>query len=115
MNNIIKPEQIKQNLDQGIPMTLVEALPERYFAAGHLPGALNIPHDEIRARAAEQLPDKEALIVVYCASSSCQNSKMAAQILAQMGYVNVQEFVEGKQGWEEAGYPLELANTGAEV
>jgi rhodanese-related sulfurtransferase len=71
MTKTITREQIKEKLDTKEPMTIIEALPPKYFDAGHLPGALNIPHDEIKAHAPGTLPDKDALIVVYCANSAC--------------------------------------------
>ena len=100
-------EQIKDKLDKQEPMAIVEALPQKYFDAEHLPGALNIPHNEIQTKAPEILPDKDALIVVYCASTECQNSKIATNTLQQMGYTNAFEYVEGKQHWLEAGFPVE--------
>ena len=105
MNESITREEIKQKLDANEPMILVEALPQQYFDAEHLPGAINIPHDEIRGRAPQSLPDKHALIVVYCASTECRNSLLAAKVLRQMGYTEVREYVEGKQHWIEANYP----------
>ena len=107
MPKTITREAIKAKLDARQPITLVEALPPRYFDAEHLPGALNIPHDEVRAKAPEMLPDKNAFIVVYCANTPCQNSKIAANTLQQMGYINAYEYVEGKQHWLEANFPIE--------
>lgn len=111
----ISRDELKQRIDAGQRITLVEALPQRYFEAEHLPGAINIPHDEIRQRAVDELPDKDASIAVYCASTACQNSKIAAQTLTAMGYRHVWEYVEGKQDWKEAGYPLEGAKVAVEA
>lgn len=110
----ISREQLKRRLDQAEPTTLVEALPARYYQQAHLPSAINIPHDEIRAVAPTRLPDKAATIVVYCANTPCQNSKQAVIALTQMGYENAYEYVEGKADWEEAGYTLESNDTGIE-
>jgi rhodanese-related sulfurtransferase len=103
----ITREQLKARIDNGSPTILVEALPARYYDQAHLPGAINIPHDDIRAVALTRLPDKAATIVVYCASTPCQNSRQALITLTQMGYEDAYEYVEGKADWEEAGYPLE--------
>jgi rhodanese-related sulfurtransferase len=105
----ITRQQLKDHLDAGKPLTLVEALPRRHYDAGHLPGAINIPHDQIRERAAAELPDKDATIVVYCANSPCRNSQIAAEALAGAGYTRVFEYVDGKEDWEQAGYPLTRA------
>lgn len=107
MTKMITREQIKEKLDAEELVTIIEALPQRYFDSEHLPGALNIPHDEIQVRASDVLPDKDAFIVVYCASTDCQNSKIATDTLQQMGYTNAFEYVEGKQHWIEANFPVE--------
>ena len=107
MNRTISRDEIKARLDARAPITLVEALPQKHFDAGHLPGALNIPHDEVRSKAPEMLPDKDAFIVVYCASAACPNSRIATETLHRMGYSNAYEYAEGKQHWLESNYPLE--------
>lgn len=86
---------------------LVEALPRKYFDAGHLPGARHMPHDRTRELAPTVLPDRHAEIVVYCASDTCQNSHIAARVLEQIGYSNVAVYAGGKKDWSEAGLPLE--------
>ena len=88
-------------------VTLVEALPAQYFEDAHLPGAINIPHTEVRELAPELLPDKDAAIVVYCANLPCPNSGIAAHVLTKLGYTNVRDYAEGKDDWREAGLPLE--------
>jgi rhodanese-related sulfurtransferase len=95
---------LQQRLDR---VTLVEALPEKYYRDGHLPGARHLPHDQVRQHAAAALPARDAEIVVYCASDTCQNSHIAARVLAQMGYGDVAVYPGGKQDWQEAGLPLE--------
>ena len=100
-------DEIHAHIRAGTLMHLVEALPEKYYRAGHLPGAIHLPHDEVRTRAGEVIPATDELIVVYCANTACQNSRVAAQTLTSMGYTNVAEYVEGKQDCIEAGLPLE--------
>src|SRR5829696_2349463 len=74
MNKLITREELQQRLSSEDAPTLVEALPEKYFRQGHLPGALHLPHTEVAERAPQLLPDRMAAIVVYCASATCQNS-----------------------------------------
>ncbi|MAR74672.1 MULTISPECIES: rhodanese-like domain-containing protein [unclassified Halomonas] len=52
-------------------VALVDTLPAAAFAKGHLPGAINIVSDDILDEAPRRLPDKQATIVVYCASEDC--------------------------------------------
>lgn len=87
-------------------VVLVEALPAKYYTHAHLPGAINIPHDEIDTLAPRLLPDKAARIVVYCANEPCKNSGIAAERLAALGYADVRDYHEGKADWIEAGLPV---------
>ena len=103
----ITRDELKGVLDAGEDIVLVEGLPEKYYRDGHLPGALNLPHDDVDARAPTLLPDKSAPIVVYCASAPCRNSGIAARRLTELGYADVRDYHEGKQDWIEAGLPTE--------
>lgn len=109
MNRITR-EELKDILDNGRNITLVEALPEMYWRKSHIPGALQIDYTEIQDKAGKLLPDKDARIVVYCANTECQNSTKAARSLESLGYKEVYEYVEGKQDWADAGFPLESHN-----
>jgi rhodanese-related sulfurtransferase len=99
--------ELKAKLDRGEAVTLVEALPEPYYRKAHLPGAINLPHDQVDALAPILLPDKAAPIVVYCANTPCENSAIAARRLTELGYTDVRDFVAGKQDWLDAGLPVE--------
>ncbi len=61
----ITREQLEEKMDRGDDFVLVDTLGEEYYRQSHLPGAINLPLEEID-RAEEVLPDKEAEIVVYC-------------------------------------------------
>jgi len=87
----------------------VETLaPERYREA-HIPGALNIPPERIQELAPQLLRSKTSEIVTYCTNTHGHVSSYAARELAAMGYTNVAHYPEGKQGWMEAGLPVEKA------
>ena len=61
----ISREEIKAELDASKPVTLVDALPEKYFALSHIPNSINIPFDQ-SDKAEALLPNKKAEIIVYC-------------------------------------------------
>jgi rhodanese-related sulfurtransferase len=103
----ISRSDLKARLGSGSQLFLVEALPEKYFAEKHLPGALNLPHDAVDRLAPALLPDRDAEIVVYCANAACKNSGIAASRLEALGYTRVRSYHEGKDDWVAAGLPVE--------
>lgn len=107
MSQWISREDLKALIASDAKKTIIEALPRKYYETEHLPGAINLPHDEVQATAATLIPDQGWPVIVYCASATCKNSHIAAEILRGMGYRQVYEYAEGKQGWKEAGLPLE--------
>ena len=109
MSKLIDRHELQRQLSSATPPALVEALPEKYYRDWHLPGALHLPHTEVRERAAALLADTSRPVVVYCASTTCNNSHIAAGILGQLGYSNVSVYAGGKQDWSEAGLPMERA------
>ena len=106
MTALITRTELEQEIAAGT-VTVVETLGPAYYEDAHLPGAINIPHTEVRALAPALLPDKDAAIVTYCSNTDCQNSQAAAVQLRAMGYTDVRKYAEGKQDWREAGLPLE--------
>ncbi len=60
------------------------------FAAGHIPGAINVANEDIGTDEIAELPDKNQLIMVYCRSG--RRSKEAAEKLVALGYTNIVEF-----------------------
>ena len=86
----ITPEEAKSIMDSDAEYILIDARTDEEFAAGHIAGAIMIPEYEIADRAETELPDKDALILVYCRSG--RRSKIASEELAKLGYTNVKEF-----------------------
>lgn len=107
MSKIVTRDELQVRLQANSGLVLLEALPEKYFNDWHLPGARHFPHDEARVLAPRVVPDRATEIVVYCASSTCQNSHVAANVLQQIGYTDVSVYAGGKQDWSDAGLPVE--------
>jgi len=68
MVNKISRDELKEKIDRNDTFVLVETLPATAYHHAHLPGAINLPPDQVRDLAPNVLPDKNAEIVVYCAS-----------------------------------------------
>jgi rhodanese-related sulfurtransferase len=107
MERRITRNELSSLIASGNSPLLLEALPAKYFDDWHLPGARNMPHDAVAELAPRVAPDKSAPIVVYCANAACQNSHIAAGLLARLGYGDVRVYAEGKKDWLEAGLPVE--------
>ena len=86
----ITPEQAKTIMDTETDYIIIDARTDEEFAEGHIENAILIPEYEISERAEKELPDKDALILVYCRSG--RRSKIASEELIKLGYTNVKEF-----------------------
>ena len=86
----ITAQEAKTIMDTEKDYIIIDARTEEEFAAGHIANAILIPEYEIAERAEAELPDKDALILVYCRSG--RRSKIASEELVKLGYTNVKEF-----------------------
>ena len=86
----ITAQEAKAIMDSGKKHVIIDARTEEEFAAGHIKNAILIPEYEVAERAESELPDKDALILVYCRSG--RRSKIASEELIKLGYTNVYEF-----------------------
>lgn len=86
----ITAEQAKIIMDTETDYIIIDARTDEEFAEGHIEGAILIPEYEIANRVEKELPDKDALILVYCRSG--RRSKIASGELVNLGYTNVKEF-----------------------
>lgn len=75
------------------------------FAAGHVPGAVNLPHARIVERNLEPWP-RTTLFVVYCNGPHCNGADRAALRLARLGRP-VKKMIGGVTGWRDEGFALE--------
>ena len=103
----IQRDELKQKLDHPRKSVLVEALPTKDFCNLHLPGAINIPADQVRTLAPELLPNKDHFeVIVYSAGPTCHSSESVARELVEIGYSKVRRYAGGKQDWIDAGLPV---------
>jgi rhodanese-related sulfurtransferase len=110
----IDAEQMKNWIDLGEIMTVVDVRPEEDYLKGHLPNAVNAPIDREEEPTTEQiqallelLPSNlESYVVIYDEYTSMNGSHRAAIFAADAGYTNVFRFIGGTIAWEAAGNSL---------
>ena len=73
------------------------------FAAGHVPGAVNIPYDQVGSRLAEVPQHKD--VVLYCRTG--RRAALAAEVLASHGYTRLQHLDGDFVAWVEQGRAVE--------
>jgi molybdopterin/thiamine biosynthesis adenylyltransferase/rhodanese-related sulfurtransferase len=98
--------ELKAKIDAGEKLTLLDVREKEEFRAGYIPGALSIPRAFLEMQAEQKLPDKNAHIVVYCASGV--RSAFAANTLMELGYTNVETAMPGYTRWKDSAFPVEL-------
>ena len=76
--------------------------PEEY-AAGHVPGAVNVPYDQVASHLAEIPKDKD--VVIYCRSG--RRTGLAAEVLEANGYTKLVHLQGDMQAWLQDGRPVE--------
>ena len=83
-------------------VTVLDVRPVAEFAAGHVPGAVNIPIDELERRLSELPRRKE--VVAYCRGPFCLMSFEAVQLLRRVG-LKARRLKDGLPEWRMAGLP----------
>ncbi len=99
----VQREELLQRVREGL-VTVIDVRPEEEFEAGHLPGAINIPPDELEQRLDALDPDQQ--VVAYCRGPHCVFSYDAVQLLRERG-VEASRLEDGFPEWKSAGYPVD--------
>lgn len=91
-------------IDGGNGLVIVDLRTPVEFAAGHIPGAINLDYYETSFRTRLDALDKDAPYAVYCRSGN--RSTDTLQIMTDLGFTDVRELGGGIITWVEAGLPL---------
>jgi rhodanese-related sulfurtransferase len=81
-------------------VVVLDVRPDAEYAAGHLPGALNIPLQELADRLDELPADSE--VVAYCRGAYCVLAHDAVRLLNNRGY-RARRAEDGALEWRIAG------------
>ena len=99
----VAPEALLQRQQQSDPALLVlDVRSPEEFVAGHVPGAVNIPHDQLASRLDALPKDKD--IVLYCRSG--RRAQLAADVLAGNGYTRLQHLEGDMLAWTGTRRPV---------
>ncbi len=96
-------EELWRRVKRKDKLVVLDVRPREEYDAGHIPGAVSIPLEELKKRIKE-LP-KSKQIVAYCRGPLCALAPEASRYLKTKGY-RVKRLVEGAPDWEAAGLPL---------
>ena len=86
----ITAQEAKSVMDSETGYVILDVRTQEEYDQGHIPGAIQISHEEIEDKVEKVLEDKGQLILVYCRSG--RRSKLAAEALVELGYTNIKEF-----------------------
>ncbi len=101
----VTPEELLERTREGL-VTVLDVRPPDEFAAGHLPGAINIPLSELEERVGELADGRE--VIAYCRGPYCVLSFEAVAALRERG-IPARRLEDGLPEWRAAGLPLEEA------
>jgi rhodanese-related sulfurtransferase len=96
-------EELARRLQDGDPLVVLDVRPVAEHVAGHLPGAVSIPIDELRRRLAELPADRE--IVAYCRGPYCAFAHEAVAVLGEAG-LQARRLEDGFPEWQAAGLAI---------
>jgi rhodanese-related sulfurtransferase len=103
---MVSTEQLKQRLDAGEKLLLLDVRPEDSYHGelGHIAQATHIPLNELPQRLAELGDYLERPVLTICRTDKM--SSQAAQLLAQHGFADVHVVKMGMVEWNKLGYPI---------
>ena len=93
---LVTPEEAREMMAAERDLLILDVRRQDEYAAGHIPGAMCLPNEEIGETPPEALPDPDRTILVYCRSGN--RSRQAAEKLAALGYTRVCD-MGGIQDW----------------
>ena len=95
---------VKAAIDKNEKAILLDVRDPGEFAAGHLPGAINVSRGTLEFNVFKAIPDKNAKVYVYCKTAA--RSSLATKTLNDLGYKNAVLMDAQFEDWIKAGYPV---------
>ena len=101
----ISSSELSGRIDAGNAPLILDVRTPREYEAGHIPGAVNIPHTELNGRISELESNRNEEIVVHCQSGP--RAGIAQSILSRAGFMKIRELQGHMQQWKAGGYRIE--------
>ncbi len=101
----VSAADVKAAIDKKEKAIFLDVRDPGEFAAGHLPGAMNISRGTLEFNVFNKIPDQKAKIYVYCKTAG--RSTLATKTLNDLGYKNAVLMDAMFEDWIKAGYPVE--------
>ena len=101
LRKTVEAQKGKAGDGNGAGPILVDVREKDEWVEGSIPGARWIPRGFLELRIEDQVPEKSAEIVLYCAGGT--RSALAARALQDLGYTNVKSLAGGFSAWKRAG------------
>jgi rhodanese-related sulfurtransferase len=101
----VELEDVKIAIDHKDNIILLDVRTPEEVTRGKLPGSINVPVDTVKDKIVSIIPDKSAIIYVYCLTGS--RSSQAVSIMKMLGYTQVYSMQYGILGWRAKYYPTE--------
>jgi sulfur-carrier protein adenylyltransferase/sulfurtransferase len=98
-------EEVKRRFDAREPYVLLDVREKDETRLGFIPGAVLVPRGYLEQQIEAKVPDKDARVVIYCASGV--RSAFAARTLHELGYKNVEAVNPGFVRWKDMAYPVD--------
>ncbi|UCE85240.1 MAG: rhodanese-like domain-containing protein [Deltaproteobacteria bacterium] len=104
----ISAGRLEARIESGEAPLILDVRTRTEYEAGHVPGAINVPHTELSGRLAELGASKDAEIVVYCRSG--KRAAIAESILGEAGFSYVRHLEGDMEGWQVGGHAVTRAH-----
>lgn len=100
-------QDLVQRQAAGEKVLVIDVRSPDEFAAGHVPGAINVPVDTITGNEPALKDWKQKPVVLYCKSG--RRAAMAASTLEKQGFVRLEHLTGDIGGWQAQGRPMATA------
>ena len=101
----VEPSELAARIASAEAPAILDVRSPEEFASGHIPGAVNIPYDQLSERLAASGLSATDEVVVYCERG--RRAEVAESMLREAGYTDVRDLTGHMAAWRAGGLPVE--------